>query len=326
MPSETLNRPLVIATRGSALALTQANYVQRRLQSLLPELPIKIKRFKTKGDQLQNKPQHEIPEHLPKGLFTKELENALLNGQADIAVHSLKDLPTGLPEGLKLAAVSPREDAREVLLTRHPLDLADLNANPLKALPQGAAIGTGSPRRQAFVSAGNPSLRTVLIRGNVPTRIRKLAKSPEVDAIILAAAGLRRLGYTLLNHKPLAGDDTPPDVFSTILPIQSMIPCVAQGAIGLEARSQDPPVQAICDQFNDPHTRVCVEAERIFLSAMGGGCQSPVAAHAKLDNGTFNFIAAKPIAGGVKIVEGKTDSSQAKTLATELADQLRAAS
>ncbi len=324
MPPNRPNRPIVLATRGSALALAQAHYMRKCLQTLLPDWPIAIRIFKTTGDRLQSQPPAAIPSRLPKGLFTKELESALLDGQADLAVHSLKDLPTELPHGLKLAAVSPREDAREALLTKRPLAFAP-DSNPLRALPPGTAIGTGSPRRQAFLLAAEPRLRPVPLRGNVPTRIRKLADSPHLDGIILAVAGLKRLGYSLPTNQAIQGNDAPPNLFATLLPVQYLVPCPAQGAIGLETRFNDPEIQPLCDLFNDEDTQICVTAERTFLQTMGGGCQSPLAAHAQLTKNTLRLLAAKPLSDGVKTLEGTTERNNGAALAKKLAVNLQTA-
>ena len=323
MPSSDTNQPIVIATRGSALALTQSRYVQARLQSLLPDVPFQIEIFKTKGDQLQSRAPEDIPANLPKGLFTKELETALLEKRADLAVHSLKDLPTELPEGLEIAAVSPREDVREVLLLKQPLDSGEDEGNPLAHLPDGAKIGTGSPRRQAFLTHANDRLQCVPIRGNVPTRIQKLADSPDLDGIILAAAGLKRLGYKLPPTGPITGNDAPESIFASILPINTIIPCVGQGAIGLETRSKDPRIEQICHAFNDPSTHTCIVTERTFLAAMGGGCQSPVAAYASLDKDQLHLIAANVGGSQFKMRDDRTSASTGPELASRFAEELR---
>ncbi len=323
MPQSNAHSPVIIATRGSALALTQARYVQARFREILPDLPFEIEIFKTKGDQLQSKRPEEIPSKLPKGLFTKELETALLGEKADLAVHSLKDLPTELPEGLKMAAVSPREDAREVLLTKRPIENLTADANVFSLLPDHATIGTGSPRRQAFISRGNESLKTAAIRGNVPTRIRKLAESDELDGIILAAAGLKRLGYELHADKPITGNEAPDSIYATILPITDMIPCVGQGAIGLETRSKDSRIDELCHQFNHAATDVCTETERTFLRAMGGGCQSPIAACATLHEETLHLIAANLSDGIMKVLEETVAPDRGPSLAQKFADQLK---
>lgn len=321
------NRPLRLATRGSALALAQAHYVRDRLQTLLPSLRIAIQVFKTSGDRLQDKASPKISGSLPKGLFTKELENALLEGEADIAVHSLKDLPTELPDGLCLAAVSPREDARDVLLTKQPIETVAPNRNPLRSLPSDAVIGTGSPRRRAFLLAAGLSLRAAPLRGNVPTRIRKLANSVDLDGILLAAAGLKRLGYFFPENQAVEGKDVPPNIFAALLPVKHMIPCAAQGAVGLESRLEDSETQSVCRLFNDVSSQICVEAERRFLQEMGGGCQSPLAAYAQFAESTLRLIVAKPLLdGGVKILEGTAERNGGAKLAAELAAQMQSAS
>lgn len=323
MPPQTNDRPIIIATRGSALALTQSRYIRSCLESLLPKTPFEIKIYKTTGDQLQSRTPEEIPASLPKGLFTKELEVALLDGTADLAVHSLKDLPTELPKGLKIAGISPREDVREVLLTKSPLEIQSGESNPFLSLPDGAKIGTGSPRRQAFVRIANPTLQTLPIRGNVPTRIKKLAESTDLDGIILAAAGLKRLGYTLPEQGPINGNDAPDSVFASLIPIRTIIPCVAQGAIGLETRANDSRIQEICDRFTHQDTRLCVETERAFLLEMGGGCQSPVAGYASREGDQLKLIAANVANAQLKMKEGVTDLESGPSLAKELASLLR---
>lgn len=317
------NRPLRLATRGSALALAQAHWVRGCLQSLLPGLRVEVRVFKTGGDWLQGKAQDEIPVSLPKGLFTKELENALLEDEADLAVHSLKDLPIDLPDGLCLAAVAPREDARDVLLTNRPI-AAD--GNPLCSLPPGAAVGTGSSRRRAFLLAAGLKLRVVSLRGNVPTRIRKLADSSDLDGILLAAAGLKRLGYVLREDQAVEGKGVPPNIFAALLPVRHIVPCAAQGAVGLEARLEDSATQSICRLFNDVDSQICVEAERRFLQAMGGGCQSPLAAYGQLVESSLRLMVAKPLGGGIKILEGTAGRNEGERLAMELAAKMQSAS
>lgn len=317
------NHPLRLATRGSALALAQAHWVRGCLQSLLPGLRVEVRVFKTGGDWLQGKAQDEIPVSLPKGLFTKELENALLEDEADLAVHSLKDLPIDLPDGLCLAAVAPREDARDVLLTNRPI-AAD--GNPLCSLPPGAAVGTGSSRRRAFLLAAGLKLRVVSLRGNVPTRIRKLADSSDLDGILLAAAGLKRLGYVLREDQALEGKGVPPNIFAALLPVRHIVPCAAQGAVGLEARLEDSATQSICRLFNDVDSQICVEAERRFLQAMGGGCQSPLAAYGQLVESSIRLMVAKPLGGGIKILEGTAGRNEGERLAMELAAKMQSAS
>ena len=311
-------KPLIIATRGSMLALVQANYVKESLSELVPERPVQIQIFQTTGDRLQSAAPQSSSDPLPKGLFTKELEKALLNGRADLAVHSLKDLPTELPEGLCLAAVSPREDPRDVLLSRRPIPDPD---RPLASLPTGGTIGTGSMRRDAFVKSV-PCLRTQPIRGNVPTRIRRLAETPALDGIILAAAGLIRLGYSVRPLDTMTGPEVPPGIYAAPIPAVDMIPSPGQGALGLEARSEDAELRNQLERFNHLPTRLCVDAERAFLQAVGGGCQSPAAAHAQLRGRRLRLLAAKPDNDRLTIVEGSAEPTEGTRLAEQLAGQL----
>jgi hydroxymethylbilane synthase len=251
--------PTVIATRGSALALAQARAILEQCQKAFPERQFELRTIKTTGDKLQTASLASM--NLPKGLFTKELEQALITGEADLAVHSLKDLPTELPAELVLGAVSKREDARDVLIARGLIRLADLR--------EGATVATSSTRREAFLRDRRPDLNVVPIRGNVPTRLKRFAEKPEVDGLVLAAAGLIRLGYNFreINAEPLSLDE--------------MLPCVGQAAIGVEIRADDAAIREVCAKLNDPVTFACVTAERAFLKGMGGGCQVPVAAYAE---------------------------------------------
>lgn len=259
-----------IATRGSELALAQARAIQEQCRRQFPNRHFELKVVKTTGDKLQTASLASA--NLPKGLFTKELENALLRGEADLAVHSLKDLPTELPPGLMLGAVSKREDARDVLIARQPTRLKDLR--------QGATIATSSTRREAFLREQRPDLNIVPIRGNVPTRLKRLAEKPELDALVLAAAGLIRLGYSFDKINAVA------------LNFDEMLPCVGQAAIGIETRADDPEMAAVCAKLNDPTTFACVIAERAFLKGMGGGCQVPVAAYAEARGQQLHIRAA----------------------------------
>jgi len=225
---------------------------------------------------------------LPKGLFTKELEVALLKGQGDLAVHSLKDLPTDLPAGLILAATPKREDVRDVLIYRAvplkrtgaPRGFAPLL--PLADFPRRATIATSSTRRKEQLLAARPDLRIVEIRGNLPTRLEKIATNGKLDATILALAGMTRLNYKILPDGRLTGAAVPEGLLATILNVDQMVPCVGQGAIGLEIRHDDPFIAEICAGLNHLPTFHCVTAERAFLRGMGGGCQSPVAAYARI--------------------------------------------
>jgi hydroxymethylbilane synthase len=262
-----------------------------------PDRQFELKIIKTTGDKLQSTNLAAANEGLPKGLFTKELEIALLNREADFAVHSLKDLPTELPEGLYLSAVSEREDVRDVLIYRslgecgarllpsHQTEEPKRGYKPntqVKDFPSGATIASSSTRRQAQILAIRPDLKTVPIRGNVGTRMQKLHDKPELDATVLAFAGMKRLGYTITSEGIIQGRDVPPGLLASILPLDQMLPCVGQAALGFESRLGDKQTDEICAALNHEPTFYCVTAERAFLRAMGGGCLSPVAAHAEL--------------------------------------------
>ena len=269
-----------IATRGSALALAQANIVWELFRKLFPQLDCEIRIIRTTGDKLQTASLADS--NLPKGLFTKELEVALLNGEADLAVHSLKDLPTEVPAGLTLGAVLEREDVRDVLICRRDASFARAEFG-IRDLPQGATVATSSTRRAAQLRDHRPDLEIVPIRGNVPTRLRKLAQQPEIDAIILAAAGLARLQMRLVSDGTLTGPEEiiTPGLLAAFIPLEEMLPCVGQAAIGIEARAGDRRTAELCAKLNHTDTFRSVTAERAFLRGMGGGCQLAVAAFAE---------------------------------------------
>ena len=246
--------PIIIATRGSALALAPAHSILAQCRAAFPQLAFELKTIKTTGVKLQAVPLANPNQEIPKGLFTKELEVALLKGEADLAVHSLKDLPTDLPNGLKLAAVGRRADVRDVLVYRD----ADFtlptphstrrSANPpgalrglkpgagLRDFPAGATIATSSTRRQAQLLAVRPDLKLVPIRGNVGTRLNKLAEKADLDGLVLAAAGLARLQIRIQPNGQLQGDGTPKGLLATCLSTDEMLPCVGQAALGIETR------------------------------------------------------------------------------------------
>jgi hydroxymethylbilane synthase len=271
---------IFIATRGSALALAQTNQIVAACREAFPDREFETKILKTTGDKLQTASMAQPDLALPKGLFTKELEVALLEKEADLAVHSLKDLPTELPEGLALGGVASREDARDVLIFR------DVSRGGMKLrasigdLPQLATVATSSTRRRAQLLAARPDLNVVEVRGNVGTRLRKLFETPEWHATILAAAGLKRLGYRITPAGRLQGEGLPEGLLATRLDPAVMLPAVGQGAIGLEIRAGDERLSTLCAELNDRQTLACVTAERAFLAAMGGGCQSAVAGYA----------------------------------------------
>jgi hydroxymethylbilane synthase len=315
-------KPFRIATRGSALALVQANFVLGHCRAALPGRPFELTIIKTTGDKLVTASLAN-PE-LPKGLFTKELEVALDQGEADLAVHSLKDLPTTLPPGLLLGGVSARADVRDVLVCRPGALPADLQAGQITAaLPPRAVIATSSTRRRAQLLERCPNLQIVPIRGNVGTRLRKLAEQPEIFALVLAAAGLDRLGFRLDAAGRLTGPDAPDNLAAFRLEPGEMLPCVGQAALGLEVREQDPEALAVCARLDDPVTHACVLAERAFLHAMGGGCQLAVAAYAQLDQGELHLQAVSYLGHTPRRAEGRAPRDQAEELGRRLAEQVK---
>jgi hydroxymethylbilane synthase len=276
--------------------VAQANAVLAQCRAKFPSLVFALKVIKTSGDKLQTASLSRIDASLPRGLFTKELEVALLKNRADLAVHSLKDLPTELPAGLILGAVGgKREDVRDVLIYKEPLK----PQLTLAALPAGFTVATASTRRKAQLLAARPDIKVVDIRGNVGTRLRKVVEQPDLGGTILAAAGMARLGFQITGAGRLTGENVPAGILATFLEIGEMLPCVGQAAIGLEVRENDERIGAICRALNDEGTFQCVTAERAFLRAMGGGCQSPLAALARIDGGevelkAVSFLGEKP--------------------------------
>ncbi len=252
-----------IGTRGSQLAIWQSTYVKQQLLHYHSDLEIELKIIKTTGDTIKDRTLIG----LGKGVFTKEIEVALINEDIDLAVHSLKDLPTELPDGLCIAAIPPREDPRDVLISSSGKFLANLIS--------GARIGTTSPRRKSQLLHIRPDLQVVNVRGNVDTRLKKL-KETDLDGIILAAAGLKRLQK----------EDKITQYFET----DEMIPAVGQGALAIETRDNDKDVKALLSPLNDSVTASEITAERTVLESLGGGCQLPIGAFAKLDSGKLSLI------------------------------------
>jgi porphobilinogen deaminase len=328
--------PIHIATRGSPLALAQANLVLTQCRAAWPGVELDLKIIKTTGDKLQAVSLASAD--LPKGLFTKELEVALLNGEADLAVHSLKDLPTELPAGLTLGAVTRRADVRDVLIYRHVEFLAcwpnateSVNQNrrgfkpelSVSALPYGATVATSSTRRGAQLLDRRLDLKVVPIRGNVGTRLKKLSDQPEIDALILAAAGLERLGIEFQPGVYLFGPNVPPGLAGTRLTLAEMLPCVGQAAIGIETRENDPRSMEICGKLNDTTTYRCVTAERAFLSAMGGGCQLAVAAYADILEGELRLRGVSFLKGAARRSEVRGDVGVSEAVGEKLAKELQ---
>jgi hydroxymethylbilane synthase len=265
---------LVLATRGSQLALAQAGWVASTLRELEPGLAVELKVIKTTGDKILDVPLAKVG---GKGLFVKEIEDALLSGEADLAVHSMKDMPAELPAGLVIAAVSAREDPRDALVSPQGLTLDQL--------PAGGVVGTSSLRRKAQLLARRPDLAIVDLRGNVETRLRKMDEQG-LAGVILAAAGLNRLGVS--------------DAPRQLIPESVMLPAVGQGALGLEARAGDAQTLARLARLNHPATAAAVAAERAFLARLEGGCQVPIAGHARVEKGIVVFK------GLVASLDGKT--------------------
>ena len=280
-----MQNSLTIGTRGSQLARWQAQFVKNQLESHFPDIEVHMEIIKTTGD---TNPEASLV-GLGKGVFTKEIENALLTRDIDIAVHSLKDLPTELPQGLGIAAIPKREDPRDVLITA--------TGFPLEDLIGGAKIGTTSPRRKAQLLGMRPNLRVVDVRGNIDTRLRKLRET-DLDGIILAAAGIKRL--------------LEPEIITQYFDIERMVPAVGQGALGIEAREADSTVKALLAPLNDPQTIAEVTAERTVLESLGGGCQIPVGAHAWHVDAKLSLIAAVCHPEGIhRIVETATGAPDA---------------
>jgi hydroxymethylbilane synthase len=281
---------IVIGSRGSQLALWQANHIQARLQALGAETRIEI--IKTSGDKIQDV---ALAKAGGKGLFTKEIEEALLEGSIDLAVHSLKDVPTEIPGGLTIAAVPEREDPRDAILGKRLKDLTD-----------GDIVGTSSLRRSAQLKAvGRVSIK--MLRGNVDTRLRKLDEG-QYGAIVLAAAGLRRLG---LEQR-----------IAELIPIEIMCPAAGQGALAIETRGDGGPAHALAQKLNHADTRSAVTAERALLKTLEGGCQVPVGAHAIISGGTVRLRAIVASPGGERTIRGEWNGTDPAAVGAELGRRL----
>ncbi|MDD5389236.1 MAG: hydroxymethylbilane synthase [Gallionellaceae bacterium] len=263
--SSIMPKKLVIATRESPLALWQAEHVKARLMELHPGLEVELLGMTTQGDQILDSPLSRIG---GKGLFVKELETAMAEGRADLAVHSIKDVPMDLPPGFELAAIAQRDDPRDAFVSR--------NYASLSALPSGARVGTSSLRRQVQLRAMYPTLDVDTLRGNVNTRLRKLEEG-QYDAILLAAAGLKRLGLDA--H------------IRAILSPEESLPAVGQGALGIEIREGRPELAALLAPLNDPATAACVRAERAMSRMLHGGCQAPIGGYAEIHEGRIHLRA-----------------------------------
>lgn len=338
-------KPIVIATRGSALALAQANAVLAQCRAAFPRLTFELSIIKTTGDKLQSASLANPDASLPKGLFTKELEVALLNREADLAVHSLKDLPTELPAGLVLGAVGKRADVRDVLIYRNQETVRAESATAatqtvdwvpgqrekrgfkpqlkLKDLPADAVVATSSTRRRALLLAARPELKVVELRGNVPTRLLKLAERSDFDAILLAAAGLERLKFHIKANGKLTGEGVPAGLLAVRLEPEVMLPAVGQAAVGIEVRAGDDRITPVLEKLNHGNTHLCVRAERAFLRAMGGGCSSPVAAYAEVLGHQLRMRVVSFLDGTAKRAEAKRKVQEPEQLGAQLAAELK---
>lgn len=296
----TRRSSLVIGTRGSKLAIWQAEWIQSRLKELAPEVSVTLRTIKTSGDKIQDVPLAAIG---GKGLFVKEIEEALLREEIDLAVHSMKDVPTVLPDGLGIACVPEREDPRDVLISRA--------GGGLDALAAGAQIGTSSLRRQAQLLHYRPDLRITMLRGNLDTRLRKVREGA-FDAIVLAAAGLKRLGWM--------------DAVTEYLPFTVCLPAIGQGALGIEARQQDSFVQDLLRSLDHGPTHTAVLGERALLDRLEGGCQVPVAAHGTLKGQTLALEGLVASTDGRRMIRHAIEGPavQAESLGRDLADRLLA--
>ncbi len=293
-------RTLRIGTRGSPLALAQAYEVRSRLMAAhgLPEEAFEVRVYKTTGDVILDRPLSEVG---GKGLFTKEIEEALISREIDLAVHSMKDMQTLLPGGLGIGAVLPREDVRDAFLS--------MKHASLSALPEGAVVGTSSLRRRAQVKRARPDLQVIDFRGNVQTRLKKLADGV-ADATLLACAGLNRLGMADRITSPIATDQ--------------MLPAVAQGAIAIEIREDDADTARAIAPLNHEQTAICVTAERAFLTRLEGSCRTPIAGHAKLEGDTvlFRGMTFSPDGAACFEIDRDGPADQAAALGTAAADVL----
>jgi hydroxymethylbilane synthase len=285
---------LRIGSRGSQLALWQANHISGLLRAHGHQVEIEI--IKTTGDKITDVALAKVG---TKGMFTKEIEEALLERRVDLAVHSLKDLPTELAPEFGLAAITARENPRDAFLSRH--------FNSIDDLPQRSRVGTSSLRRQAQLKAIRPDLSIFPLRGNVDTRLRKLEEG-EYDAIILASAGLNRLGRT--------------EWIRAVLPVEIMCPAVGQGALGIEIRSGDQPARAHLDFLNDPAARAATTCERALLSQLGGGCQVPIGAYAELRNGKLHLTAVVARPDGSSVLREQEAGSDPERLGQTVGKRL----
>jgi len=293
-----LRKQIRVGTRGSALALWQAEWVKAELERKYPGMTVTLTKIKTTGDKILDVPLAKVG---GKGLFVKEIEEAMLEGTIDIAVHSMKDVPTFFPDGLHLCAITKREDARDALISRNNVLFRDL--------PRGANVGTSSLRRQAQIMHLRPDFTIHQLRGNVDTRLRKL-KEGQFDAIILAAAGLKRLGLA--------------DNVTEYISPEISLPAIGQGALGIECRVDDRELNDLTVFFNHPDSRTCVTGERALLRKLEGGCQVPIACYGQMKNGDLNLIGLVGSVDGKRIIKDSIEGrpEDADRLGVTLAEKL----
>ena len=287
-----------IGTRGSKLALTQTNFVVESLKKIAPDLQTEICIIKTSGDIMQDVSLMQIG---GQGAFVKEIEESLLAGNIDLAVHSMKDVPGEIPAGLIFAAILKREDVRDVLVSRGKIKF--------ESLPRGARIGTGSQRRGAQLKAFMPDLEIVPLRGNIDTRLKKI-ETENLTGVVLAAAGIKRLGYV--------------ETVTQFLPTEIMLPAVGQGALGLQVRESDADLISLCAKLNHHPTAVEVTAERSYLKALGGGCRLPIAAYGLIENGRLTLEGLVAAPNGTSWARDKVwgELDEAEAMGRKLADMI----
>ena len=287
-----------VASRKSDLAMTQTRWVIRELERMNPGLRCDIVPISTKGDKILDVALSKVG---GKGLFVSEIEEAILSGAADLAVHSLKDVPAQLADGLTLGAIPAREDARDALISR--------NGQTLAELPQGASVGTSSLRRSAQLKSVRPDLRIVSLRGNIDTRLKKL-ESENLDAIILAASGLRRMGWETR--------------ITQYIPVELCLPAIGQGILGIECRSRDLPTLRLLEGLLDPATELAARAERSLLQSLNGSCQVPIAGFAQVDEeNAVHLRGLVASVDGSEVLRAQGTSLDPVDLGKQVADQLR---
>lgn len=289
---------VVIGSRGSLLAMAQTTWVKDHIQFFRSDLDFHIKKITTSGDKITDVALAKIG---GKGLFTKEIENELLSGIIDLAVHSMKDLPTQMPEGLKIGCVPLRENAHDVIVSRNDTKFSDL--------PEGAVIGTCSLRRKAQLLAVRPDFKVADLRGNLDTRLRKIEEG-EFDAVVLACAGIRRLGRQ--------------EVISEILDSDTMIPAVGQGALCIQIRENDPAAEELLRPLHHEETALAIAAERALMAELEGGCQVPVGGHAKMEKGLLTLYGVVASVEGDRIIRAQDtdDPANAEELGKRVAGRL----